>query len=174
MHKHHPDSSGHGHEEPEPDRSWLNWNKGRTTEIAYQVKSEREKPVVLTINYHEPERLSVIMNKKTTHLEDYLRHGVIPKMNMHVKTISEQIRSSSASHDSRQMLQNIDPTQIRRGTIEEKMFHNMKETPFNLKRNKQWVAYNWRPKTAWSKIDRQRAKGKDHGEFVRQRNNANN
>mmetsp|Transcript_39314 Transcript_39314/g.60061 ORF Transcript_39314/g.60061 Transcript_39314/m.60061 type:complete len:104 (+) Transcript_39314:201-512(+) len=102
------------------------------------------------------------MNKKTTHLDDYLRHGVIPKVNMHVKTISEQIRSTSASHDSRQILQDIDPEQIRKGTIEEKMFHNMKETPFNLKRNKQWVDYNWRSHTAWRKIDNQQSNGKYH------------
>ena len=62
----------------EPDLKWLEWKDGKEKVTQYQVLDPEVKKTFLKVTTHRPERLRTVKEKPVTHLEPYLKHGIIP------------------------------------------------------------------------------------------------
>ena len=106
----------------------MNWNNGHTTKIEYKTKSKREIPVCLVINEHTKEKLNTIKKKNHTHLDDYLKHGVIQFKKGNHSSLDGGNRGLSA--DGKR--------------LSRKQYVNSSLASFKEKRNLKWQDFNYR------------------------------
>tara|TARA_B110000285_G_C15038267_1_gene570492 strand:- start:642 stop:1247 length:606 start_codon:yes stop_codon:yes gene_type:complete len=144
------------------DPTWLEWKNPKKIEAQYEILDKREKAVFLKINTHRPESLQKVKRKKHTHFENFLDHGVIPKISdqdikAHVKSLENH---GGHNHDH----------VILPGTVGEKMHVNSKETPWQQRRTREWTDYNFRTKNEWSQFEQVRDVTDIKAELMRKRN----
>ena len=59
---------------------------------------------------------------------------------------------------------------ILRGTVREKVWANADDRTFGERRNTEWSRYNWRPRTAWKRLEEDKGNADARAELVRRRN----
>ena len=89
-----------------------------------------------------------MLKKKTTHFEDYLGHGVIP--------LVKYTGDDDAFKEIVKRQYEGEKKPMGKGTVEEKIWANAADTTWRDRRNLEWSRYNWRPRSSWRKLERQK------------------